>query len=99
MSPIPDQAEPEPGLENLALSDNGFLFDTRTGHTFSLSRTGTFLLRALIGGTPQEALPEQLVATYEVDLGSAERDTREFLFRLRDLGLLSAPGADATGGA
>ena len=31
--------------ENLALSENGFLFDALTGNTFSLNKSGSFLLR------------------------------------------------------
>ena len=75
-------------LDNLALSDNGFLFDTRSGSTYSLSRTGTFLLKALIGGTAPEALPERLGEHFDVDPTMAARDVDQFLFRLRDLGLL-----------
>ena len=75
---------------HLALSDTGFLFDTRTGHTYSLNRTGTFLLRALMDGTETDALPARLCEAFEVDEETARRDAEQFLFRLRDLGLLPA---------
>lgn len=81
--------------EHLALSDNGFLFDTRSGNTFSVSRSGTFLLRALIAGADPEALPERLVQHFDVDEGTARRDVAQFLFRLRDMGL--APATDERG--
>ena len=47
--------------QHLALSDNGFLFDTRTGNTFTLNKTATFLLKSLIGGTPDAQLAALLV--------------------------------------
>lgn len=83
-------------LKHLALSDNGFLFDTRTGHTYSLSTTGTFLLKELIedaDGPPASAsLVERLVARFQVDADTARRDVEQFLFRVRDMGLI--PKAD-----
>ena len=78
--------------ENLALSDNGFLFDTRTGSTYSLSRTGTFLLRQLMTGTGVDSLPGRLVETYEVDDDTAARDVEQFVFRLRDMRVIDADG-------
>ena len=71
--------------ENLALSENGFLFDTRTGSTYSLNRTGTFLLRHVIDGASRASLAERLVATFEVRPEVAERDVAQFLFRLKEL--------------
>ena len=71
--------------ENLALSENGFLFDTRTGSTYSLNRSGTFLLRQVIDGVPRAGLAERLVATFEVDPVVARRDVEQFLFRLKEL--------------
>jgi PqqD family protein of HPr-rel-A system len=76
-------------LENLALSESGFLFDARTGATYTLSATGTFLLRRLIGGDAALSLPEALSERYEVDPQTAGRDVEQFLFRLRDLGLVT----------
>ncbi len=75
--------------EHLALSDSGFLFDTRTGNTYTLSKTGTFLLRTLIAGGTWQELPTQLAATYEVDDETARRDVEQFSFRLKDLGLVA----------
>ena len=73
--------------EYLALSDNGFLFDTRTGHTYSLNPTGTFLLRQLMNGIKEESLADCLLKTYEVNREQAQRDVEQFLFRLKDLHL------------
>ena len=70
--------------------ESGFLFDARTGATYTLSETGTFLLRRLIGGAGSDGLAGALQERFEVDEQTAGRDTEQFLFRLRDLGLLPA---------
>ena len=72
----------------LALSENGFLFDARTGNTYSLNRTGTFILRALIDGVDEGELPARLEQTFEADPAVLGRDLEQFLFRLKDLGVL-----------
>lgn len=81
-------------LDHLALSESGFLCDARTGLTYTLSRTGTFLLRALIEGIDAEVLPERLVGTFDVEPQVARRDVDQFLFRLGDIGVLGEGDAD-----
>lgn len=78
--------------EHLALSDNGFLFDTRTGNTFTLNKTATWLLKSLIAGTAEADLSAALCERFEIDEGTAKRDTEQFLFRLRDLHLRGGEG-------
>lgn len=85
-------------LEHLALSESGFLFDARTGNTYSLNRTATFMLRLLIDGVPPETLAAHVVEAFDVDRVTAERDAQRFVARLRELGLL-ADEADAATGA
>ena len=75
-------------FSNLALSENGFLFDARTGSTYSLNRTGTYILRALIDGVDTGGLPASLEQTFEMDPAVSARDIEQFLFRLKDLGVL-----------
>ncbi|GMV44059.1 MAG: hypothetical protein AMXMBFR64_57750 [Myxococcales bacterium] len=75
-------------LEHLAISESGFLFDARTGHTYTLSRTGVFLVRALVSGASTSELPGRLAADYDVEPPIAARDVEQFLMRMRDLGLL-----------
>ncbi len=74
--------------ENLALSENGFLFDTRTGNTYSLNRTGTFLLRRLIDGTARDELEACLIDRFDVERETASHDVEQFLFLLRDLRII-----------
>jgi len=77
-------------FSNLALSENGFLFDARTGNTYSLNKTGTHILRALIDGVDVNDLPARLEQSFETDPAVLSRDLEQFLFRLKDLGVLRA---------
>ena len=77
-------------FENLALSDNGFLFDAQTGNTFSLNRTGTFVLRQLIDGAALDGIAAMVIDAFDVDAETANRDVEQFLFRLKELGLTPA---------
>ncbi|MBI5608267.1 MAG: HPr-rel-A system PqqD family peptide chaperone [Deltaproteobacteria bacterium] len=76
--------------QHLALSDSGFLFDTRTGNTYTLNKTATWMLKALMAGTAEADLAKGLSEHFEVDEGTAQRDAEQFLFRLRDLHLRDA---------
>jgi PqqD family protein of HPr-rel-A system len=82
--------------DNLALSDSGFLFDTRTGATYSLSKTGTFLLRALMGGAQVQSLSERISEEFDVDQRLAARDAEQFLIRLREMRLITVSHLEGT---
>ena len=44
-------------LSMLAISDSGFVFDPRTGHSYAVNSTGLALLRSLkLGQTPTESV-------------------------------------------
>ena len=83
--------DPLQKLRGLALSETGFLFDPTTGHTFSLNRTGTFLLRQLIQEAALDELPQRLTAEFDVDLETARRDVEQFIHQIRDLGFIATP--------
>lgn len=72
---------------HLALSENGFLFDTVTGHTFTLNKTGTFIVRRLMEGADPGEIPARLAEAFEVDLEVAGRDVASFVQRLADTGV------------
>ncbi len=72
-------------LTNLALSDNGFLFDTSTGFTYTLNEVATTLLRAIISGKEPDEIADDVTEHFDVDFEEASRDMQEFLARLKDL--------------
>ncbi len=62
-----------------ALEYNGMITTTATGAS---------IWKALETGSTKEELVRMLVERYEVDEGTAESDTKEFLDNLRKLGLI-----------
>ena len=76
-------------LSNLALSESGFLFDARTGNTYSLNPTGTQILRALIDGVGREDLPARMAEIFETEPAVVARDIEQFLLHIKELGLLA----------
>lgn len=79
-------------LAHLALSDNGFLFDTKTGHTYTLNRTGTRILKLRIDGVSCDRVTRQIAESFDVAYDLAERDVAQFVERLCELGIDDGSG-------
>jgi hypothetical protein len=79
-------------LSSLALSDSGFLFNVKTGHTFTLNNTGTSILRQLISGTSPDSIVKNMTETFDVPEHLAKRDVEQFIVHLKSLGLLEKEG-------
>ncbi len=75
-------------LHNLAISDTGFVFDPVSGHTFNTNRTGFFILGLLKEGKSQDEIVLALTEQFEVEEQVALRELQNFVFRIRDLGLV-----------
>lgn len=73
----------------LALSENGFLFDTRSGCTYSLNASGTFVLQKMMKGAALSAIAESMSEAFSVAVGPAFRDAALLVTRLKDYGLIS----------
>ncbi len=78
----------ESNLSHLALSDNGFLFDSSTGHTYTLNATGTSILKGLISRLPLEQIIASMTEEYDASGEILARDLDQFLHFLKDLGLV-----------
>ena len=70
-------------LPQLAINDQGFVFDPSTGESFTVNCTGLDILRELKDDRPQEEIARTLAGKYGVDLSEAERDVADFADRLR----------------
>lgn len=80
-------------LKDVAVSDNGFLFDPYTGLTFSVNRTGKIILERLRDGLDPAGVERALAVELEVAPGDDPgRDVREFIIMLREAGLLPRDG-------
>jgi len=79
--------DPEP-LRALAISETGFVFDPRTGHSYSVNPTGLAVLSAMKEGLPLDAIISRLREEFEAEASAVEDDIEGFLALLREYGLV-----------
>ncbi len=78
-------------LENLALSESGFIFDPLNGSTFSTNAAGLVVLKALRRTTTRKEIIAALTQEFQVLPGDdLERDLDEFIQALRREALVDA---------
>jgi len=71
-------------VERLAISESGFVFDPVSGHSFTVNETGLAILRSLQSDRHLDSLRERLLAEYDVERTTLDRDLLEYLGSLRD---------------
>ena len=69
--------------KNIAISENGFIFNPLTGDSFSVNETGLFILQKLKEGENHEVIMKALQDEFELDANSAEIDLNDFLSMLK----------------
>lgn len=74
-------------LSRMAINEEGFMFDPRTGESFLLNETALQLMEGLKRGLDEEELAAELAEQWSIDLPQARRDVSEFLQQLRLLRL------------
>ncbi|MBK6465232.1 MAG: HPr-rel-A system PqqD family peptide chaperone [Myxococcales bacterium] len=96
--PLPNSRHPYPrrstpmsvaALQNLAISDSGFVFDPTSGATFTLNPTGLTVLLALRDGLGLSAIVARLAERFELLAGDTREDILDFVQMLRQHGLLN----------
>lgn len=75
-------------LQDLAVSDRGFVFDPTTGATFTVNETAAEILRALMANADRAAVRAALEDRFDVRGFDLDRDLGEFVLQLREHGLL-----------
>ncbi len=79
-----------PQLRDLAVSESGFVFDPRTGATFTVNPVGLVVLGGLREGLGLDALLGRVRETFDdVPSTGAREDVLDFVHLLRQLGLLT----------
>jgi hypothetical protein len=73
---------------NLAVSDSGFLFMPSTGETFTLNIPGREIFRMVQSGKEYDDIIEYVIAEYDIDKSSAEKDLGDFLGQLKNYNLM-----------
>lgn len=76
-------------LSHLALSDEGFLFDPTSGHTYTLNSVGTFILRKMIEKYSSEQIIAAVIEEYDVTEEILSRDLEQFYHFLSEQGIVS----------
>lgn len=69
--------------KNIAVSENGFIFNPMTGDSFSVNETGVFILQKLKESESEETILKLLMEEYDLDTYSAEKDLNDFLSMLK----------------
>jgi hypothetical protein len=84
----------DPGaLRALAVSESGFVFDPRTGHSYTVNATGLAVLEALKEGLAAGAIAERLRAGFAAGGAPVEDDVDGFVALLHEHGLGLLPGS------
>jgi len=65
--------------KNIAISDNGFLFNPATGESFSVNSTGTEMLNLIKDGKDLDQIKAIFINKYEIDANTIEKDYQEFI--------------------
>lgn len=69
--------------KNIAVSENGFIFNPMTGDSFSVNETGVFILQKLKESESEETILKFLMEEYDLDTYTAEKDLNDFLSMLK----------------
>lgn len=72
----------------LAISENGFLFNSNTGETFTSNSIAVRILNELKAGKDEELLKQELLNEYDVDEDRLEKDIGDFVSQLDHFRLL-----------
>ncbi len=78
--------------KNLALSDTGFVFNPSTGDSYSVNPIGLEILRMLKENKKDEDIKKHLLATYQADFETIEKDYYDFVKGLEQLKLTENNG-------
>lgn len=75
-------------IQNLAISDTGFVFDPTSGATFTLNASGLVILNALREGLSLDETIARVCERFEDVAGDTKDEVLDFVQRLRQHGLL-----------
>jgi hypothetical protein len=73
---------------NIAISDNGFVFNPSTGDSFTMNSTGREVLLLIKEGKDSDQITELIIEKYEVDKMTIERYLDDFMNELSTNNLL-----------
>lgn len=75
--------------EEIKISDNGFVFNSRTGDSFNLNPSGLDLINQIAAGKDFESIRDEMLEKYEIDDLTIEKDYYEFYALLKHHQIIS----------
>jgi len=75
--------------EEIKISDNGFVFNSRTGDSFNLNPFGLELLKQIEAEKDFEIIKSEIMGKYEIDDLNFEKDFYEFCALLKHHQIIS----------
>jgi hypothetical protein len=75
--------------EEIKISDNGFVFNSRTGDSFNINPFGLELMKYIEAGDDFEQIRAQILEKYDIDDLSFEKDFYEFCALLKHHQIIS----------
>lgn len=75
-------------IKNLAMNDNGFIFDPSSGYSYSANELGIYILRLLSEGQSKEEIVAAIAAEYEATPDNILSDMDHYFLMLESLDLL-----------
>nr|WP_321358823.1 PqqD family protein [uncultured Draconibacterium sp.] len=75
--------------EEIKISDNGFVFNSRTGDSFNLNAFGLELMKYIESGNDFDQIKAQILEKYDIDDLSFEKDFYDFCAILKHHQIIS----------
>lgn len=75
-------------IKKLAVSEDGFIFNSATGESFTTNEVGTEIINQLKNTSNKDEILKTLEEIYDTDKLSLEKNLDEFLSHLRTLNLI-----------
>lgn len=74
--------------KNIAISDSGFIFNPSTGDSFSTNQVGMEIIRLLKDNKSKDEVIAGVVAKFNVDTATIEKDLADFTLMLNNFQLV-----------
>ncbi len=75
-------------LKQLAINDEGFIFDPYAGSSYATNKTGVLILNELKSGKSEEEIAKTISERFNIETSAALKDIRDFVEQLRTHSLL-----------
>ena len=75
-------------LSNLAMNDNGFIFDPESGYSYTANETGMFILKRMAEGMLRQDIFKELSEVYDVSEDNFNSDFDHYMLMLEALDMI-----------